>query len=369
MKNKISAIIFIIFIGIFSIGSFVLPDRTFSDMENRNLQQMPELTLGTFLDGTFSGQFETYMADQMMGKDAFVSLKVDTVRTAGQKLVNGVFFGKDGYLIQKYDRPGEQLDKNIGFIKSFAESCEIPVTLMVVPNASEIYPEKLPMLTECYSQELVIKKMKEQLSDSLEFVDATENLKTHRDEGIYFKTDHHWTMLGAYYGYEALCDSLELGCKPLSAYKVTRGSDTFYGSLYSKAPSMTQRPDVIDLYENTEGSYEVTYVQKNYVTNDVFERSNLNIKDKYTVFMNGNHPLVTVKSNGVGAEKVLVIKDSYGHALLPFLADTYADMHIVDLRYFHEDMKKYIVENEFDRVIFIHNVDFVSSDQNFLWLD
>ncbi len=369
MGNKISAIVFIIFIGIFAVGSWIVPDRAFSDMENRNLAQMPELTLGTFLDGTFSENFETYMADQMMGKDAFVTLKVDTVKATGQKLMNGVFFGQDGYLIQKYDKPGEQLTKNLDYVKKFSETCGLPVTFLMVPNASEIYADKLPALTECYSQKTVISQVQQSLSDSVTFVDATETLMAHKEENIYFKTDHHWTMLGAYYGYEALCKSLGLEPKSLSEYLETVGSMEFYGSLYSKAPSVKQVADSLTLYENASGSYEVTYVQKNQTSDSVFARENLEIKDKYTVFLNGNHPLVTVKSNAENQEKVLVIKDSYAHALLPFLADTYADMHIVDLRYFHEDMQGYIAEHGFDRVIFIHNVDFISTDQNFLWLD
>lgn len=369
MRNKITAIAFIIFILFFGIGFWILPDREFSDMENRNLEQLPQFTVKRFVDGEFTSDFEKYMSDQMIYKDALVQFKVDTSRCIGQKLVNGVFFGKDGYLIGQYGQPDEQLDKNISAVQSFAERTKLPVTFFMTPNVSEIYPEKLPPLTNCYSQAQVIADMKAKLGDSLTFADATDILLAHKEEDLYFKTDHHWNMRGAYYGYTALCEALGIEAKPLSDYEEKTGSDAFYGSLYSKAPSASVGPDTLKIYENPKGSYTVNYVQEGETTNDLYARENLQIKDKYTVFLGGNHPYIRIDSNGKYDENVLVLKDSYAHAMLPFLADTYAHLYVLDLRYFHNNLDAFIEENAIDRIIFIHNVDFISTDVNFIWLE
>lgn len=369
MRNKVTAIAFIIFILFFGIGFWVLPDREFSDMENRNLATFPEFTVKSFLDGGFTSDFEDYMSDQMIFKDALVQLKVDGVKSIGQKLVNGVFFGEDGYLIQQYTQPTGQLYKNIAAVKSFAENTKLPVTFLMVPNASEIYPEKLPALTSCYSQKEVIADMKRSLGDVLTFADATDTLLKHKEEGLYFRTDHHWNMLGAYYGYQVICEAMDIEAKPLSDYQAVTGSEAFYGSLYSKAPSAAIEPDILTIYENPKGSYTVNYVQEGKSENDLYARDNLQIKDKYTVFLGGNHPFITIESNAESEEKVLVIKDSYAHDLLPFLADTYAHLYVLDLRYFHNSVEQFIEENEIDRVVFIHNVDFISTDVNFIWLE
>lgn len=369
MRNRVTAIAFIIFILFFGIGFWVLPDREFSDMENRNLALFPEFTVKSLLEGEFTSDFEEYMSDQMIFKDMLVQYKVDTVKRMGQKLINGVFFGEDGYLIQQYSQPAEQLDKNVAAVKSFAMNTELPVTFLAVPNASDIYPEKLPALTTCYSQAEVIAGMEESLADVLTFVDAAGTLLKHKEEGLYFKTDHHWNMLGAYYGYEALCEALDIEAEPLSVYEETEGSRMFYGSLYSKAPSVDLMPDTLTMYENPEGNYTVHYVQEGETSGDLFVRENLTVKDKYTVFLGGNHPYITIDSNAGRDENVLVLKDSYAHDMLPFLADSFAHLYVLDLRYFHNDLAQFIEENRIDRIIFIHNVDFISTDVNFIWLE
>lgn len=369
MRDRLTGVVFIIFILFFGVGFWVVEDREFSDLENRKLACCPEFSVSSFLDGSYTSDFEKYMSDQIPFKDNLVTLKVDVMRAAGHRLINGVFFGRDGYLISQYGKPGEQLYENINDIKLFAQNTELPVTLLIVPNASEIYQEKLPALAACYSQREVINEAETELKDVLQFVDATDILEEHKSEGIYFMTDHHWNMKGAYYGYQALMEALEIPAKPLNQYTVTEGSSIFYGSLYSKAPSLRQVPDSLIMYENPMGKYTVNYVQEAESSDDLFSREKLDIKDKYTVFLNGNHPYVTVGSNAGLDENVLVLKDSYAHALLPFLADTYANLEILDLRYFHNDLGQFIEEHEIDRVIMIYNVDFLSSDENFLWLD
>lgn len=104
------------------------------------------------------------------------------------------------------------------------------------------------------------------------------------------------------------------------------------------------------------------------LSNRLFALQNASIKDKYTVFLDGNHPLVRIKSNCDNNKKVLILKDSYAHCLVPFLTEQFNQIYMVDLRYFHGDLGEYMKENKIDTVIFIHNVDFLANENSFMWL-
>lgn len=368
MRNKLVIIVFSGFLLVFGLGYIFYPQREFSEMENHYLSIRPDFTWESYLKGEFTTDFDSYTADQILGKDWFVKSNVALNRAVGISEINQVFIGKDGYLIQDYQKPGNQLQKNLEYIRAFAEkNSDVPMTMLLAPNASEIYPEKLPVLAETYSQETVIGQAEEMLFGSVEVVDPTEILKQHKAESIYYKTDHHWTTLGAYYAYEELCDTLSL--EPILYENYNQNVlEPFYGSLYSKTPVFNQEADQVNLLINPSGTYTVEYEEETRSSDTIYDMSYADRKDKYAVFFGGNYPLVHIKSNGNCAERVLVLKDSYANSLMPLLADQYQEIDMLDLRYYHEDVSKYIREHGIERVIFIHNVDFISTDNNFLWL-
>ena len=96
---------------------------------------------------------------------------------------------------------------------------------------------------------------------------------------------------------------------------------------------------------------------------------NLEIKDKYTTYLDGNHPFIKITSNSSNKEKLLVIKDSYAHSLLPLLADNYSEIYVVDLRYYHQSVSELAKSLNISKVLFINNLEFLSTDDNFLWLN
>lgn len=369
MRNKLEIVLFLILIFGIGIGYLVLPQREFSEMENRYLSECPEFTWKELLNGTYTEKFEDYTADQIVGKDLLVKLNVAVNRAMGVTEIQQVYIGKDGYLIQDYQEPGELLQENLDYIRLFAmEHPEITMTMLLVPNASEIYPEELPAFAETYSQQAVIEEAVKALEPQIEVVDATDSLLTHKEEELYFKTDHHWNALGTYYAYVELCKALEVEPTPYSQYQAEVVEQPFYGSLYSKAPMFGQVPDEMILLKNPEGQYQVNYVNENRETDSMLDYSYAEKKDKYAIYFGGNYPLTVIRSQGEEQEKVLIIKDSYANSLVPMLADQYGEIHMMDLRYYHDDVDAYIEEQGITRVIFIHNVDFISTDNNFLWL-
>ena len=369
-KNIIIVIFFLVFLGFFGLGYIVYPDRDFSEMENRYLEELPSFTWKDFLSGDFAERFEKYTADQIIGKDFFVKSQVAYKRVLGISEINQVYFAENGYLIQDYQEPGEVFSDNLEYICEFAnENPEVDMTFLIIPNASEIYPEYLPEFAETYSQSEVIDTMKERLTKSnVKMVDATDTLLQHKDEDIYYKTDHHFTSLGAYYTYQTLCGEMGIQPHDKSFYGIENIEEPFLGSLYSKAPAFHQMSDCMELFKNNSGEYSVEYVNENRTEPSMYNMEYATRKDKYAVFFGGNYALTVINSNSDNQEKILVIKDSYANSVVPFLADHYDEVHMMDLRYYHDDVNAYIEENDIQKVIFIHNVDFISTDNCFLWL-
>ncbi len=371
MKNKMLTIMFIAYLFVFAIGSLIIRDRDFSDMENRNLKQLPEINKESLLNGSYSEEFEEYMSDQIIFKDFLVKLKITTNLAMNQTLINDVYFTRDNMLIQNYRNPYNQLSKNIQFVNEFAEAnTNLECTWLVVPNACYVYSDKLNSYQNTFNQGEVLGYITGNVSDCVNLVDCGNELILAKDDYIFYNTDHHWTMNGAYIGYLKVCEALDITPTNKEDFDISVGSNKFYGTLYSKAPSFTQKPDEIILYNNKKGEYKVEYLDEETSSESLYNMDNLCIKDKYTTYLDGNHSIIKITGNAVSGDngKILIIKDSYAHCLIPFLADNYSEIYVIDLRYYHESVSKLAKEQGIDKVLFINNIDFLSTDNNFLWL-
>ncbi|MDE6025720.1 MAG: hypothetical protein K2G45_09735 [Lachnospiraceae bacterium] len=371
VKNKTLTAVFIVYILIFSIGGIIVKDRVFSDMENRELEQFPDISASNVLSGKFSDKFESYMSDQIVFKDFLMKLKVSSNRVLGQTLVSDVYFGDGDMLIKNYVNPYNQLSTNLQYVNEFVvANPDFDCTWLIVPNSCYVYNEKLPAYGSCYDQQEVMAYIIGNISDKIKIADCSAELIKAKDDYIYYNTDHHWTANGAYIGYSVLCEALGINATPKNEYDISCASDEFYGTLYSNAPTFTQKSDSIILYNNPKGSYVVEYMDtgEGLSEDSLYNYDNLNIKDKYKVYLDGNHAYIKINSNSENKEKLLVVKDSYAHCLLPLLADNFSEIHVVDLRYYHQNVSDLARENDISKVVFINNIDFLSTDNNFLWL-
>ncbi len=372
VKNKTLTVVFVAYILIFAIGGIIVKDRAFSDMENRELEQLPEASVGNIISGEYSEKFEKYMSDQIVFKDFLMKLKVSSNRMLGQTLVSDVYFGEGDMLIKNYVNPYNQLSTNIKYINEFADANpDFEITWLIAPNACYIYEDRLPAYGSCYDQQEVLAYIVGNASDKIKIADCAPALMKSKNDYIYYNTDHHWTAKGAYIGYSVLCDELGIDATPEITYDITMASDEFYGTLYSNAPTFTQKPDSIFLYKNPDGEYRVEYADRSVDKNwedSLYSYDNLNEKDKYTVYLDGNHSYIKITSNSKNKEKLLVVKDSYAHCLLPLLADNFSEIHVVDLRYYHQNVSDLARENDISEIVFINNIEFLSTDNNFLWL-
>ncbi|MBQ6230079.1 MAG: hypothetical protein IJJ74_03065 [Eubacterium sp.] len=375
MRNKLIIIVFIAYIAFISIGSIILKDREFSDMENRTLKTFPELSVKTVLSGKFMDEFEEYMSDQIIMKDDYVRLDTSVSYLLGQRLINGVYITNDR-ILQDYQYDEKVLGANIRYINEFKEAHpELPVNMLITATASYIYKDELPYGAPIDDQGKARDYIHENISKDIVLTDATDALQQMKYQYIFFKTDHHWTEEGASVGYQCLAEDLDISIPSYLVYKpVYSGEDRFYGTLYSKAPKYGIEGDYIAAAEDTYLNYHVEYLDEGWEEDTMFHKENLEIKDKYTVFLDGNHSIIHITSDarvnpGADNDKpILIVKDSYAHALIPFLASVYTDIYVVDLRYYHESVSKLIEDKGIVRMILINNIDFLTTDTNYRML-
>ena len=200
----------------------------------------------------------------------------------------------------------------------------------------------------------------ENLSEDVYFVDTVSLLREHNDEYIYFRTDHHWTALGAYYVYEAICEQLDLEPASLEEDFELWDQGRFIGSLYYKAPkTKALKEDNVYAYNPTDDMTTRIYKKggSSFEHTVLTDMSKSNANAKYMTFLAGDHPLVRIINNDLpDAGNVLVIKDSFGNAMAPFFTMNYHKVYIVDYRYYSESMSSMIKSFEIDDVIFLPNV-------------
>lgn len=375
--------LFCAFIGVFLAANAVSPDRAFSEMENRNLEQLPEVDFGTpeklfrdgnFFNGQFMRDFETYTTDQFVGRDFWVGLKSSTERALGKKENNNVYFADQDTLITRFDQPdaGDVTD-NLNYVNNFVENVDIPVVFSLIPTQACIWADRLPEGAPNASQTDLLSQAQGAVSGAT-WADVYTPLMEHKDEDIFYRTDHHWTSLGAYYGYTGLAQALGYTPVPLSDYDATVRSTEFYGTVFSSSGVRWVRPDTITTYVPEDGITVVSHTYDNAGNpveepRELYVESFLSVKDKYSMFLGGNQSLGVVKNaNNPDGPKLLILRDSYADSLVPFLTAHYSEIHLIDPRYYHLSVKDYVEQNGIDQALVLYSVPNFVTDQNLFWI-
>ncbi len=371
MKNKANKILVVIFLAIiFSslLSYIVIRPREFSENENRYLAQRPKFSFENLLSGKFTADMEKYIDDQFPLRNSSISFKSSLQRRLGKKDINGVYLGNQGYLIEKvleqdFDYGG--LQANIDAINSFTENRpDLDVKLLVAPTSGLILKDKLPKNATIFNQNKAFNMIEDQMED-LSLIDLREVLEKHKDEYIYYKTDHHWTSLGALYGYQAYME--KLGKTPVYGEDDLKTvSEDFKGTLYSKVLDKSIEEDQVKILDLKDLNYKVKYNFDKEESQSIYKLEELEKKDKYAVFLGGNHPELKIESETGSPENILILKDSFANAFLPFLVGEYKNIHLVDLRYFKKDLNQYIEENQIEKVLFFYNIQNLANEKNIL---
>ncbi len=371
MKNAkktallIQIAVFLLFIFGMVIFNISTSDRIFSPIENRNLAQKPVFSWERLFSGEYMADYEEYITDQFAMRDGWTALKAYSEKAIGKQENNGVYICSDT-LIERFELESEaQIDSNLRSIDRFIANVDVPVYLMLIPTAAEIWSDKLPDGAPSVDQASILASIPERTQ--AQAVDAYSAMYEHRDEPIFYRTDHHWTSLGACYGADALlCAMGKEGISP-EDYQPQTVSTEFYGTLYSSSGARYVSPDSIEIYVSGDGVSVSSFEGGSWRESALYDFEKLNEKDKYSMFMGGNQPLAVVKTGNEG-EKLLLIRDSYADSEIPFLIEHFSEIHVVDLRYYRQNIAGYVRENGIDAVAVSYSLKNFATDKNLYFL-
>lgn len=373
-KSKyIISVIFVAFTGIFAILFWVLPKSDFSPKEKRYLQSFPEISVQSLTDGSFETDFENYINDHMVLRDVFMGVNSYSNIAVLNNGSDGVYKCSDGYLINE-PATDSRLDLNLSVTADFKDKTGIDTTVMIVPSTGYIMDDKLPLVHKNYSDDEYYKRIESFCKkNGLDFVDLRDTFKSHKnDTQLYYKTDHHWTTVGAYLAYQSLLEKWGIELKETNGYIVEKTPD-FYGTTYNTSGFWLNESDTLEVWKNRDNhsTCEITANGKTTAYKSMFFPKQLEGADKYTVFLNGNNPVTTVKNpNNKGKEKLLVIKDSFSHCLAPFLSENFSQITLVDMRYYKKSVSEEIVKKgKFDKVLICMSMDNFLEDKDFAFLE
>lgn len=365
MRKNIVRVLTIFILCAMPVWMLISKDVDFSEKENRYMASFPKLSVKSLTDGSFMDDFETYLADQFPVRDACVTLKTNALRMLGQRRINGVYIASDGYLIAQEETYDEsKLDELVGAVNSFADNVpDATVNFMLVPNASMVYEEKLPYGIQSTEGE-AIDTVSGSLSDKVNFIDVRDAMTLGKSKQLYYRTDHHWTVAGAYlafdeYAYQAGLD------KDSYDYVNYCVSGEFQGTQASNSGVYSSN-DVVNIYvpKDSEGTYVVRYVDDTRKTATLFDMDKLDGKDKYLVFMGGNYSRVDIETNADSGRRLMVIKDSYANCFIPMLTPYYDEIIVIDPRYYYNDIYQLISDMLINEVLFLYNVNTFVTDNS-----
>jgi len=392
-----TAAIFLCLVFVPAVFFWVLPDNKISEDENRSLQQAPKLSLENLVSGRYTSAMGKYYADQFPLRNALVGAKTLFSYAFFINENKGAVIAKDGYLIQRFDLYSEKtiaekssdelggaltfgeniehIKNNCGYINAFAENIknlypEINLTVAVTPRKIDVMTNRLPKFFPAGRHEKYFEELSRHINKDI-YCDLLEALRSKNEEYIYYRTDHHWTTLGALYAYEALGETMGYDTEPLDYFENEVANENFYGTTWSKAGAKWIKPDTLISYRIA-GYYNYTTTihgaGEPKILQGFYDREKLNTKDKYAYFLGGINSHISINDTKIEKrEKLLLIADSFGQSLAPFLAMNY-DIEIIDTRFFNGNIHDFIEEYNIKNILVLPNMENLSTQNNLVKL-
>lgn len=362
------AITLILFVTIL-VGALALifgPKADFSEDENRVLESTPKISLDAIADGTFMGSVQNYIGDHFPLRKMFVSLNTEVQLAMGKRDIGsnygktpaegGVYFGSKGHLYEVLlPNKTDTFANNVTAVTNFGKNAGLPLVIMPVPSGSQEQATNLPAFAPNHNQREELQAIQSTAKAGTTVVNLFDTLSADKGD-YYFKTDHHWNIYGAFEGYQALTSAI--GVQPLvkSNFTFKTVSNAFYGTLYSKAITFYPQADDFILPICNRQS-DITQQTGKQTRKGIYWEQYLTQKDKYSTFLGGNHSVDVVRNSEIKDDKkLLIIKDSYVNSLVPFLAQNFSEIHIIDLRYYNQDIYQYIKENKITNLAAVYSI-------------
>ena len=349
--------------------NLALPKKSFSEKENRVLASFPSFSMSGFTGGRLETQIEDYANDHFMLRDLWVSFRSNFNRLLGKSEQNGVYLGKDGYLLESFAVPDDSFTAGVSdALSDFAMGHpSLNMYMLLAPTSVNILKDHLPAFAPEADQDHYIDTIRTNVTSAgMRFIDVRDTFRSRPDEQLYYRTDHHWTTLGAYYAYNLLAQEMQFDAS-LVTYEKLPASTRFQGTLAAKSGFRQNLYDELDVFLPTDATsyeYVVTYVDDRKKVASFYASEKLATRDKYAMFFDGNHAQVRIYTPAAEDRTLLVIKDSYANSLVPFLSPNYRNIIMIDPRYYYGSLDDLIAADEVDDVLFLYNANTFFSDNS-----
>lgn len=377
MERKCKIITIALFLIIlFGVGIFTVLNggKKYSVFEKRDLAKFPKTNVKTITKAKFQSGLDNFLNDHVVFRDQciYTTTMVDKIMGRAEKA--GVYFGEDGYLIEKpVEVKPADMKENVKYLSKFVNMASKGmgsknVKVVLIPNKENVLADKMPKYAPVSTDNIKMKEILwKELKDKNQIVDLTKALQKHKDEYIYYKTDHHWTSLGAKYGYEAMMDAM--GEKKLTGEKSKVVSDDFLGTTYNKIHYAPQK-DLITKYDiKTAENVDVVCEDSEEIdqNDSLYYEKALKKADKYEYFMGGNFGVLGVHTGCKNGKTLVLLKDSFANCIIPFLSNNYENIIMIDVRYLGSSIFETLEQLEkIDKLVVLFNDEKLMSNNN-LW--
>ena len=335
----------------------MLPKTDFSELEKRYLAEPVKVSWETLSTGKLAESVDTYMADHIPGRDFFVGLNAYFDLYTGRQVAKDIVVLGDRLVEDPEEFNTQAIDKNMTFLNGFAHTIGRTVELMIVPSAG--WAAGL----QNYQDAAIIDYIYASADNGLNPIDVLPVFDG--NIALYYKTDHHWNSNGAHRAYAAYMDAIGKEYKPAEAFTI-EVCEGFQGSTYSRSALWMTPSENLELWHGSP-DLTVTNGESDQIHDGPFYRERLEEADKYTVYLDGNHSIVRIQNpNATG--KLLVIRDSYSNSLGCFLAESYEEVVLVDLRYYKQPISELVTQENFDNILICYSIGNFLTDTNISWL-
>jgi hypothetical protein len=395
-------VIFTVLLATFGTLFFTMPKQGVSLVEKRNLAGVPKFSWDSLFFGLYIDSLDLYVADNFpyrerlvatsfkleewrgfrsakigfietkVGVEEQIPVGVDTALLAGHDSLTFDTAGsgdKAGAGLIIYNgRCMELFGGNNALAKSYAttinkfqEALAGKATIYVAAVPSSIAfnaPDEYGRMA--LSEKANIDAVYANLAPGIRKVDAYSEIAAHRNEYVYFGTDHHWTALGAYYAYVAFCKSASIAPIQLSAME-KKTKRRYFGSLYQQTldSRLKENPDSVEYWKVPGKHVTVRFAggaaQNKPVPASLYAEG-AGGANSYGVFLGGDNPLMRVQTSVKNGRKVVIVKNSYGNPFAPYFTANYEEVWVLDYRYYNHSLIDLVNENGIQDVVFLNGV-------------
>jgi len=386
LQVKLNLILFLVFIFGFAAVNLLRPhSQEASNLEQRDIAKQPEFTAERFFDGDYTRDFDNYFSDNFAFRTSLVQVGSNLKELKGLPDKNGVSIVVQGgdnmnggddsssvtdvssskyilmkdraYIAFKFSAPAA--DMYADTLNRFRKSVDpkVRVYSLLAPSSVE-FAENQDIRKLSDSQKDAFAYVNERLDKAIKQVDAYSGLNDHKKEYVYFRTDHHWTALGAYYAYTKLMETIGEAPVPLDKYKKSDIQD-FLGTAYKQTlnTNLKKHPDTLTYYTpftkytywmhtTTDKALEKKVVDPNFAKNS---------STFYAAFLGGDYPWGEIKTDINNGKRIVVVKDSYANAFVPFLLPHFEKVYYLDPRHYKGNLLDFVKEQKITDVLFLNN--------------